>query len=196
MVSTQINTTVMNFMHFIICWQFSLVPCRLIISTKSLHFPLMIVNGVAISIYLGLTFTWDLVFTWIYRRQRVFTALESHSFSLNNPRNSLSRLKITSSALIYFKGSCAFIMLKSLTFSFILTRDETTSYPGHFASSQRKWPRYRPVTWPQNLLYLRCSIMIIYAYKYTYILSVITMYIIILAYKLNAAYIIKEKATI
>jgi hypothetical protein len=43
-----------------------------------------------------------------------------------------------------------------------------TSYPGHFASGQRKWPWHRPVTWPQNLQYLGCSIMIIYAYKYVY----------------------------
>jgi hypothetical protein len=43
-----------------------------------------------------------------------------------------------------------------------------TSYPGHFASGQRKWPWHRPVTWPQNLQHLGCSIMIIYAYKYVY----------------------------
>ena len=44
----------------------------------------------------------------------------------------------------------------------------STSYPGHFASGQRKWSWHRPVTWPQNLQYLGCSIMIIYAYKYVY----------------------------
>jgi hypothetical protein len=44
----------------------------------------------------------------------------------------------------------------------------STSYPGHFASGQRKWPWHRPVTWPQNLQYLGCSIMVIYAYKYVY----------------------------
>jgi hypothetical protein len=43
-----------------------------------------------------------------------------------------------------------------------------TSYPGYFASGKRKWPWHRPVTWPQNLQYLGCSIMIIYTYKYVY----------------------------
>jgi hypothetical protein len=44
----------------------------------------------------------------------------------------------------------------------------STSYPGHFASGKRKWPWHRLVTWPQNLQYLGCSIMIIYTYKYVY----------------------------